>query len=82
MTPNVTKANDSKLNQFSFQVLITTYTVTETFQNTYFSRYPGVKIGFIKGEALRLLKKNSSKIIYYLNLVNINNFKTHLLDSG
>ena len=36
---------------------------TETFQYTYFSSChpPGVKKGFIKGEALRLLRTNSSE---------------------
>ena len=37
---------------------------TETFQNTnlYSCHPPGVKKGFIKGEALRLLRTNSSVI--------------------
>ena len=39
---------------------------TETFQYTHFSSWhpPGVKKGFIKGEALRLLRTNSSKNIF------------------
>ena len=39
---------------------------TETFQYTHFtsSHTPGVKKGFIKGEALRLLRTNSSKKIF------------------
>ena len=39
---------------------------TETFQYTHFSSChpPGIKKGFIKGEAMRLLRKNSSKNIF------------------
>ena len=39
---------------------------TETFQYTHFSSYhpPGVKKGFIKGEALRPFRTNSSKNIF------------------
>ena len=39
---------------------------TETFQYTHFSSChpPGVKKGFIKGEALRLLRAKSSKNIF------------------
>ena len=39
---------------------------TETFQCTHFSTChpPGVKRGFIKGEALRLLRTNSSKTFF------------------
>ena len=54
---------------------------TETFQYTHFgSCHPqGVKKGFIKGEALRLLRTNSSKIIFEEK---ITNFKAHLLQRG
>ena len=54
---------------------------TETFQYTHFSScHPqGVKKGFIKGEALRLLRTNSSKIILEEK---ITNFKAHLLQRG
>ena len=54
---------------------------TETFQYTHFSScHPqGVKKGFIKGEALRLLRTNSSKIIFEEK---ITNFKAHLLQRG
>ena len=54
---------------------------TETFQYTHFSScHPqGVKKGFIKGEALRLLRTNSSKIIFEEK---ITNFKVHLLQRG
>ena len=39
---------------------------TETFQYTHFSscHVPGVKKGFIKSQALRLLRTNSSKAIF------------------
>ena len=50
---------------------------TETFQYTHFSScHPlGVKKGFIKGEALRLLRTNSSKNIFEEK---IQNFKSRL----
>ena len=42
---------------------------TETFQYTHFSSShpPGVKKGFVKGEALRLLRTNSSNITFEEN---------------
>ena len=40
---------------------------------------PGVAKGFIKGEALRLLRTNSSKALFEEN---INNFKSRLSDRG
>ena len=53
---------------------------TETFQCTHFSTChpPGVKRGFIKGEALRLLRTNSSKTFFEES---VTNFKTHLLET-
>ena len=44
----------------------THYKPTETFQFTHFASChpPGVKYGFIKGEAMRLLRTNSSKETY------------------
>ena len=53
----------------------------ETFQYTHFSscHAPGVAKGFIKGEALRLLRTNSSKALFEEN---INNFKSRLSDRG
>ena len=44
----------------------THYQPTKTFQYTYFTSChpPGVKRGFIKGEAIRQLKRNSSKTTY------------------
>jgi len=38
-----------------------------------------VKTGFIKGEALRLLRTNSSKKLFKES---VTNFKTHLLEKG
>ena len=54
---------------------------TETFQYTHFaSCHPqGVKKDFIKGKAIRLLRTNSSKIIFEEK---ITNFKAHLLQRG
>ena len=54
---------------------------TETFQYTHFSSShpPGVKKGFIKGEALRLLRTNSSKELFEET---IKNFKSHLIERG
>jgi len=40
---------------------------------------PGVKRGFIKEEALRLLRTNSSKTSFEESMTN---FKTHLLERG
>ena len=54
---------------------------TETFQytNFYSCHPPGVKKGFIKGEALRLLRTNSSQITFERN---IRNFHNRLLERG
>ena len=54
---------------------------TETFQYTnYNSCHPaGVKKGFVKGEALRLLRTNSTKVVFEEN---IKNFKTRLASRG
>ena len=59
----------------------THYKPTETFQYTnYNSCHPAsVKKGFVKGEALRLLIKNSSKVVFEEN---IENFKTRLVSRG
>ena len=54
---------------------------TETYQYTHFSSChpPGVKRGFIKGEALRLLRTNSSKTLFEEM---IKNFKKQLQERG
>ena len=59
----------------------THFNPTETFQYTYFGscHLQGVKKGFIKGEALRLLRATSSKIIFEEK---ITNFKAHLVQRG
>ena len=55
----------------------THFKATETFQytNFYSCHPPGVTKGFIKGEALRLLRTNSSQFTFE---VNMSNFKTCL----
>ena len=57
------------------------FKATETFQYTHFSSsHPaGVKKGFINGEALRLLRTNSSETTFKTAL---SNFKTHLKERG
>ena len=59
----------------------THYKPTETFQYTNYSscHIAGVKKGFVKGEALRLLWTNSSKDMFDKN---IKNFRTHLISRG
>ena len=54
---------------------------TETFQYTHFtSCHPqSVKKRFVKGEALRILRTNSSKTTFEEN---ISNFKKRLIDRG
>ena len=67
--------NDSILD------ICTHYKPTETFQYTHFtSCHPlGVKRGFIKGEALRLLTTNSSETMFEDNL---SKFKSRLIKRG
>ena len=52
---------------------------TETFQYTHFTSChpPSVKKGFVKGEALRILRTNSSKTTFEENT---SNFKERLID--
>ena len=59
----------------------THYKPTETFQytNFYSCHPPGMKKGFIKGEALRLLRSNSSQFVFERN---IGNFHNRLLERG
>ena len=59
----------------------THYKATETFQYTHFSSChpPGVRKGFIKGEALRLLRTNSSKTMFEDK---IKHFHSHLIERG
>ena len=59
----------------------TRFKKTETFQYTHFTSChpPSVKKGFVKGEALRILRTNSSKTTFEEN---ISNFKKRLIDRG
>ena len=59
----------------------THYKPTETFQYTHFTSChpPGVKRGFVKGEATRLLRTNSSQTIFEECL---SNFKLRLKARG
>ena len=61
--------------------IITQYKPSETFQYTHFNSChpPGVKNGFIKGEAIRLLRTNSSNTTFEDSLVK---FKQHLRARG
>ena len=73
-----------KGNRFHHQSILdikTHFKPTETFQYTHFSSShpPGVKKGFVKGEALRLLRTNSSKTTFEDN---IKKFKSRLLARG
>ena len=54
---------------------------TETLQYTFFTSYhpPGVKKGFAKGEAIRLLGTNSSMKTFEEN---ITKFEKHLMERG
>ena len=49
------------------------------YTNSYSGQPPGVTKGFIKGEALRLLKTNSSELTFEENM---KNFKKRLLNRG
>ena len=73
-----------KGKQFHDQSILdikTHFKPTETFQYTHFSssHSPGVKKGFVKGEALRLLRTYSSNITFEEN---ITKFKSRLLARG
>ena len=59
----------------------TNYKSTKTFQYTYFTSCyaPGVGKGFIKGEALRLLRTNSSEHTFKDNIANL---KLRLFERG
>ena len=49
------------------------------YTDFYSCNPPGVKKGFIKGEALRLLRTNSSQITFERNIIN---FQNRLLERG
>ena len=70
----------SQGERFNKQAILdirTQFKATETFQYTHFfsCHLPGVRKGFIKGEALRLLRTNSSAKSF---VENITQFKTRL----
>ena len=66
-----------RFNDTSILDVRTHYKPTETFQYTH--QGSGVSKGFIKGEALRLLRTNSSETTFD---VNIRQFKSRLHDRG
>ena len=70
-----------RFNRDSTLDVQTHYKQTETFQytNFYSCHPPGVKKGFIKGEALRLLRTNSSHSTFNKNM---QSFKTRLKNRG
>ena len=70
-----------RFNKESILDVPTHFKTTETFQytNFYSCHPPGVTKGFIKGEALRLLRTNSAKLSFEEN---ISNFKTRLQNRG
>ena len=61
-------------NSAAIQFLTYAFKPTETFQYTHFSlcHPPGVKKDFIKGVALRLLRRNSSKNVFERKLKTLN----------
>ena len=70
-----------RFNKESILDVRTHFKTTETFQytNFYSCHPPGVAKGFIKGEALRLLRTNSSHLSFEENM---SNFKTRLQNRG
>ena len=70
-----------RFKQVSILDIKTHFKPTETFQFTHFASChpPGVKYGFIKGEAIRLLRTNSSKKTFEESLVK---FKQRLKARG
>ena len=70
-----------RFNTESILDVKTHFKPTETFQYTEFTSChpPGVKKGFIKGEALRLLRTNSSRFNFEENIAK---FKRNLIERG
>ena len=77
----VTKAYKGvRFNKESILDVQTHFKTTETFQYNFYSYHPpGVTKGFIKGEALRPLRTNSSRFSFEEN---ISNFKARLQNRG
>ena len=73
--------NGERFSKESILDIKTHYKPTETFQYTHFTSChpPGVKRGFIKGEAIRLLRTNSSETAFKESL---SKFKTRLTARG
>ncbi|CAH3017291.1 unnamed protein product [Porites evermanni] len=67
-----TTFSDTKFNKDSILDTRTHFKPTETFQhmNFYSCHPPGVTKGFVKGDALRLLRTNSSEITFEENMRN------------
>ena len=78
---NAIISKGERLRNESILDMRTHYKPTETFQYTHFtsSHPPGIKRGFITGEALRLLRTNSSETAFNDS---ITNFKSHLTARG
>ena len=70
-----------RFNTESILDVKTHFKPTETIQYTEFTSChpPGVKKGFIKGEALRLLRTNSSRFNFEENIAK---FKRNLIERG
>ena len=69
-----------RFNKESVLDMRTHFKPTEKFQYTFFTCHPlGAKKGFVKGEALRLLRTNSSIKTFEEN---ISRFIKHLMESG
>ena len=78
---DTTVYKDTRFRDQSILDVKTHFKPTETFQYTHFtSCHPrSLKNGFVKGEALRILRTNSSKDTFEEN---ISKFKGHLQDRG
>ena len=75
----VNRERDSRKNRFSTCAHITSLLKHFSTQNFNSCHTAGVKKGFVKGEALRLMRTNSSKDMFDKN---IKNFRTHLISRG
>ena len=78
---NTTIYKSQRFNKESVLDMRTQFKPTETFQCSFFTTChpPGVKKGFVKGEALRLLRTNSSNKTFEEK---ITTFKKHLIERG
>ena len=78
---DTTVYNGTRFKDQSILDVKTHFKPTETFQYTHFTSChpPSVKNGFVKGEALRILRTNSSKDTFEEN---ISKFNRHLRDRG